>query len=81
MILLSEGQMSDYKGAALMSMRYASQKFARRQRLRRRWFRNALAQRGVVPCIPSKANRGVSIPHDSTLYRYRHKIENMIAKL
>ena len=42
------------------------------------WFRNALAKRGIVPCIPSKTNRKISIPHDRTLYHQRHKIENML---
>ena len=30
---------------------------------------------------PSKANRKVQIPHDRTLYRQRHRIENMFGKL
>ena len=43
------------------------------------WFRAALADRGIAACIPSKANRKAPIPHDTTLYRRRHKIENMLA--
>ena len=39
------------------------------------WFRNALIKRGIVPCIPSKANRKIPIAHDQTLYRQRHKID------
>ena len=45
------------------------------------WFRNALAERGITPCIPSDANRKVAIPHDRTPYRQRHKIENMFGRL
>jgi transposase len=45
------------------------------------WFRNALAARGITPCIPSKANRKTPIPHDPALYRQRHKIENMFGRL
>lgn len=45
------------------------------------WFRKALAKRGIVPCIPSKINRKVAIPHDRSLYRQRHRIENMFGKL
>lgn len=45
------------------------------------WFPDALTQRGANVCIPSKANRKVPIPHDVTLYRKRHKIENMFGKL
>lgn len=45
------------------------------------WFRAALEQRGITPCIPSKTNRQVTIPHDTVLYRQRHKVENMFGKL
>jgi transposase len=36
---------------------------------------------GISPCIPSRAGRKVKIPHDAALYRLRHKIENMFARL
>ena len=45
------------------------------------WFRAALEQRGITPCIPPKSNRKVPIPHDTALYRQRHKVENMFGKL
>src|ERR1700730_10079691 len=45
------------------------------------WFRNALIKRGIVPCIPSKTNRKIPINYDQTLYRHRHKIENMFGRL
>ena len=45
------------------------------------WFRDALADRKITTCIPSRANRKVPIPHDPALYRKRHKIENMFGKL
>ena len=45
------------------------------------WFRAALNKSGIAPCIPSKANRKVLIPHDTVLYRQRHRIENMFGKL
>lgn len=81
-MLLSEGQMSDYKGAALMIEALPKAK----ARLGDRgydgdWFRTALTARGITACIPSKTNRKVPIPHDRTLYRQRHKIENMFGKL
>lgn len=44
------------------------------------WFRQALADRRITACIPSKANRKVPIPHDAVLYKQRHKIENMFRK-
>lgn len=45
------------------------------------WFRTALARRGIAACIPSKRNRKIYIPHDRTLYRQRHRVENMFARL
>lgn len=33
------------------------------------------------PASRQKANRTVRIPHDTTLYRQRHLIENMFGKL
>ena len=46
-----------------------------------RWFRQALGERGITPCIPSKRNRKKPVAHDATLYRQRHRIENMFGRL
>ena len=77
-MLLSEGQMSDYKGAALMlsAMPKAKQLLADKG-YDADWFRAALAKRRITACIPSKANRKTAIPHDAVLYKQRHNIENM----
>jgi transposase len=81
-MLLSEGQMSDYKGAALMLDALPPAKALLGDRgYDAGWFRNALAARGLTACIPSKANRKIAIAHDRVLYRQRHKIENMFGKL
>ena len=45
------------------------------------WLRAALTERGIAPCIPSRANRTVPIPYDPVLYRQRHKIEIMFGRL
>jgi transposase len=79
-MLLSEGQMSDYKGAALMIDAFPKVKFLLGDRgCDADWLRDALADRDIAACIPSKANRKVPIPHDSVLYRRRHK--NMFGRL
>ena len=81
-MLLSEGQMSDYKGAALMLEALPPAKELLGDRgYDANWFREGLAERGIAACIPSKVNRKVQIPHDRALYRQRHKIENMFAKM
>jgi transposase len=81
-MLLSEGQMSDYKGAALMlnSLPRAKELLGDKG-YDADWFRQALAERGITACIPSKSNRREPIEHDRTLYRQRHKIENMFGRL
>jgi transposase len=81
-MLLSEGQMSDYKGAALMlpAMPKAKQLLADKG-YDADWFRAALAKRRILACIPSKTNRKTAIPHDALLYKQRHKIENMFGRL
>lgn len=81
-MLLSEGQMSDYKGAALMLDALPSARTLIADRgYDANWFRQALTARGIEPCIPSKTNRIVPIPHDPALYRQRHKIEIMFGRL
>ena len=81
-MLLSEGQMSDYKGAALMLDELPqAQVLLGDKGYDADWFRDALTERGVTACIPSKANRRTPIPHDETLYKQRHKIEIMFGRL
>ena len=74
-MLLSEGQMSDYKGAALMlpAMPKAKQLLADKG-YDAHWFRAALAKRRIVACIPSKSNRKTAIPYDAVLYKQRHQL-------
>ena len=81
-MLLSEGQMSDYKGAALMlpAMPMANALLADKG-YDADWLRAALAERGLAACIPSKSNRKAPIPYDAVLYKKRHKIENMFGRL
>ena len=81
-MLLSEGQMSDFKGAALMlpAIPRAKELLADKG-YDADWFREALAKRKIAACIPSKSNRKATIPHDAILYRQRHKIENMFGRL
>ena len=81
-LLLSEGQMSDHEGAALMLRAlprageligdhgYDSDDF-----------RSALLTRRIRPCIPLRKNRRVQHPYCRTLYRQRHKIKNMFSRL
>jgi len=78
----SAGQTSDYIGAAarLSTLPKAKALLADRG-YDADWFRNALIARDIQPCIPSRKNRKVAIPHYPTLYKTRHKIENMFTRL
>ena len=79
---LSAGQTSDYMGtAALLSSRPKGKTLLADRGYDANWFRNALIDRGIQPCIPSRKNRLVQIPHDTVLYRQRHRIENMFARI
>ena len=81
-MLLSEGQMSDYIGAALMIDALPKDKAVLADRgYDADWFRHALTERGIAACTPSKTNRKMRIPHDTALYRQRHTVENMSGKL
>ena len=81
-MLLSKGQMSDYKGARLIvnDLPLAKNLLADRG-YDADWFREALEGKGIKPCIPSKKNRKIQIKYDQTLYKQRHKVENMFGKL
>ena len=81
-MLLTEGQMNDHKGARLMldALPTASTLIADRG-YDSNWFRQALKAKGVAPCIPPTKSRKTLLEYDKSLYRQRHKIENLFAKL
>ena len=79
---LSAGQTSDYIGArALLSTLPKAGSLLADRGYDADWFRNALTERDIQPCIPSRKGRKVAIAHDANLYRKRHRIENMFARL
>ena len=74
--------MSDYRGAALMINAFPNANVLLGDRgYDADWFRHALIERGITPCIPSKTNRKIAIPHDRALYRQRHRVENIFGKI
>ena len=81
-MLLSEGQMSEQKGASLVFDALPPAKTLIADRGDDSTpFRQALAAKGIEPCIPSSRSRKISYPYDKALYRQRHKVENLFAKL
>jgi transposase len=81
-LLLTEGQASDHRGAALMLPKLppAKELIADRGYDSAR-FRAELAQRGITAYISPTRSRKVPIPYDAMLYRQRHRIETMFARL
>ncbi|SDO07390.1 Transposase [Ensifer sp. YR511] len=81
-MLLSEGQMSDHRGARLVlnALPPATTLIADRG-YDSKTFREALQAKGIEPCIPSSRSRKVPYPYDKALNQKRHKVGNLFAKL
>jgi putative transposase len=83
-LLLTEGQVSDYRGAAtvLPNLPAADRLIADKgyDRCAAR-FREALTELEITPCIPGRANRKAAIPYDPDLYKQRNRIERMFGSL
>lgn len=45
------------------------------------WLREALEDKGIVACIPARRGRRKPASHNRTLYKQRHRIENLFARL
>lgn len=81
-MLLTEGQRSDFLGARAILHALPRAKVLLADRgYDADWFRAGLKEKGITPCIPSKKNRRIQIPYDTVLYKKRHIVENMFAKL
>ncbi|MEH6758901.1 MAG: IS5 family transposase [Parasphingorhabdus sp.] len=81
-MLLTEGQMSDHKGAALLlSSLPQARELLGDKGYDSDWFRSALAERGITACIPPRSNRKVQHHYDKSLYKQRHKIENIFGRI
>ena len=81
-LLLTEGQMSDHKGAVLLFSSLPKAKVLLGDKgYDSDWFRAALESQGIVACIPPKSNRKVQYHYDKQLYRQRHKIENLFGRI
>ncbi|OBQ74001.1 hypothetical protein A9K71_12835 [Mesorhizobium sp. WSM3873] len=79
---LSEGQANDHKTAAAViedlpgaNVLLADRAYSSAA------FRQALVERGITPCIPPHAKHRVQHSYDPVLYRQRHRVENMFARL
>ena len=79
---LSPGQMSDAKGAlALLRDLPPASTLLADKGYDADWFRQALNDKGIAACIPARRGRRNPASHDPKLYRQRHRIENLFARL
>jgi len=79
-LLLSEGQMSDHKGAALiLPVLPTACELLGDRGYDSNWFRAGLLARGIAPCIPSTRSCKTPIGQDKALYRQQHRIETCSA--
>jgi transposase len=79
---LTAGQVSDYTGAlALLSSLPGAGWLLADKGYDADWFREALQDKGIKPCIPSRSSRDKPAKHDKRRYKRRHRIENMFGRL
>jgi transposase len=79
---MTAGQVSDYTSAAALlgSLKTAEWLLADRDH-DADWFRDALKDKGIKPCIPSLKSHGKPIKHDKRRYKRRYRIEIMFGRL
>ena len=72
---MNAGQVSDYTGAAALLDGLPPAEWLLADRgYDADWFRNALKDKGITPCIPGRKFRGRPIKHDKRRDRRRNRI-------
>ena len=81
-LFMSAGQVSDYTGAAALigSLPDADWLLADRG-YDADWFREALQNKGITPCIPGRKSRSETVKYDKRRYKRRNRIEIMFGRL
>ncbi|MBV1825228.1 IS5 family transposase [Komagataeibacter oboediens] len=80
---LTAGQVSDFKGAEVLlaDLSDETEEVIGDRGYDSNRVRSSLAERNITACIPPKKNRKSKLPYNWHLYKKRHLIENMFAKL
>ena len=79
---LTAGQTSDYIGAwALLGFLPKATALLTDRGYEADWFRKALNEREIFPCIPGRKARKVPVEYDAELNKERRRIENMFGHL
>ena len=79
---MTAGQVSDYIGAAALLDELPKAQWLLADRgYDADWFRDALQEKGITPCIPGRKNRNKAVKHDKRRYKRRNRIEIMFGRL
>ncbi len=79
---MTAGQVSDYTGAAaLLDSLPKAQWLLADRGYDADWFRDALREKGIKPCIPGRKSRTKPVKYDKRRYKRRNRIEIMFGRL
>ncbi|MBR9653587.1 IS5 family transposase [Thalassovita aquimarina] len=79
---MTAGQVSDYTGAAALLDGLPRAEWLLGDRgYDADWFREALKDKGIKPCIPGRKSRGKPVKYDKRRYKRRNRIEIMFGRL
>jgi transposase len=81
-LFMTAGQVSDYTGtAALLDSLPKAEWLLADRGYDADWFRGALKDNGIRPCISGRKSRGKPIKYDKRRYKRRNRIAIMFGKL
>jgi transposase len=79
---MTAGQVGDYIGAAALLDELPKAQWLLADRgYDADWFRDALQEKGITPCIPGRKSRNKAVKHDKRRYKRRNRIEIMFGRL
>jgi transposase len=79
---MTAGQVSDYTGAAALLDGLPNADWLLGDRgYDADWFRDALEEKGITPCIPGRKSRTKPVKYDKRRYKSRNRIEIMFGRL
>lgn len=79
---MTAGQVSDYIGAAALLDELPKAQWLLADRgYDADWFRDALQEKGITPCIPGRKSRNKAAKYDKRRYKRRNRIEIMFGRL
>lgn len=79
---MTAGQISDYTGAAALLSNLPEAEWLLADRgYDADWYRDALQDQGITPCIPGRKSQGKPVQYDKCRYKRRNRIEIMFGRL